>query len=169
MSPLVRITDSSRTSREVRKVPKAEMRPRVYSALLIKPEAPLRPRAGAHLPLRSRAACRLAPAACPRRSADDAGIQRLQEILYNNGSRALIRSLRRHPPTPRCDGHSGSPACRNPSSYRERSSARQGPTRSLRVETRSAGLSCRSRAIALCACSGRPAIALLATAIRNPG
>jgi hypothetical protein len=68
-----------------------------------------------------------------------------------------------------CDGHSGSPARRNPSSYRERSSARQGPSTSLRVETCSAGLSCRSRAIALCACSWRPAIALLAAATRKPG
>src|SRR6266516_5133764 len=38
---------------------------------------------------------------------------------------------------PGCDGHSGNPARRNPSSYRERSSACQGPTRFLRVETRS--------------------------------
>src|SRR5712671_1793679 len=69
-----------------------------------------------------------------------------------------------------CDDHSGNPACRNPSPYRARSSARRkGPTTSLRLETRSAGLSCRSRASALCACSGRPAIALLAAAIRNPG
>jgi hypothetical protein len=33
--------------------------------------------------------------------------------------------------------------------------------KSLRLETHSVGLSCRSRAAALCACSGRPAIALL--------
>ena len=70
---------------------------------------------------------------------------------------------------PGADGHLGSPARRNPSSNRERPSACQGPTTSLRVETRSAGLSCRGRAIALCACSSRPAIALLAAAIRNPG
>ena len=42
----------------------------------------------------------------------------------------------------------------------------KGPNTSLRVETRSTGLSCRSRASALCACSGRPAIALLAAAMR---
>jgi hypothetical protein len=38
---------------------------------------------------------------------------------------ALIRSPRRHGRALSCDGHSGSPACRNPSSYRERSSARR--------------------------------------------
>src|SRR5260370_1330021 len=47
--------------------------------------------------------------------------------------------------------------------------ADKGPPRFLRVETRSAGFSCRSRATALCACSGRPAMALLAAVIRNPG
>src|SRR5260370_34465247 len=34
----------------------------------LKPEAPLLPRAGAHLPLRSRPACRPAPTACPRQT-----------------------------------------------------------------------------------------------------
>src|SRR5258705_12861991 len=82
---------------------------------------------------------------------------------------ALIRSSRPNGRASFCDGHSGSPACRNPSSYRARSSAGQGPSTALRVETRSAGLSCRSRTIASCACSGRPAIALLAAATLNPG
>jgi len=82
---------------------------------------------------------------------------------------ALIRPSRPNGRASFCDGHSGSPACRNPSSYREMPSACQGPSTSLRLETRSAGLSCRSRATALCACSGRPAIALLAAATRNPG
>ena len=82
---------------------------------------------------------------------------------------ALIRSSRPNGRASFCDGHSGSPARRNPSSYRERSSARQGPSTALRLETRSTGFSRRSRAMALCACSGRPAIALLAASIRNPG
>ena len=84
------------------------------------------------------------------------------EVAYSITSSPRAKSLG-------ADGHSGSPARRNPSSYRERSSACQGPSASLRVETRSVGLSCRSRATALCACSDRPAIALVAAAIRNPG
>ena len=67
-----------------------------------------------------------------------------------SGSRRPARSPHRHGRALSCDGHSGNPARRNPSSYRERSSARRkGLSRSLRLETRSTGLSCRSRAIAL--------------------
>jgi hypothetical protein len=94
------------------------------------------------------------------------GKRRLCTAHANNGSRAHSISSSRTVERG-CDGHSGSPACRNASSYRARSSARQGPTTSLRVKIRSAGFSCRSRAIAF-ACSSRPAIALLAAATRNP-
>jgi len=69
-----------------------------------------------------------------------------------------------------CRDHSGSPALRRPSSYLATSSGRRyGPSTSLRLETRSAGLSCRNRATALCAGSSRPASALLAAMMRNPG
>jgi hypothetical protein len=59
--------------------------------------------------------------------------------------------------------HSTNPASRNPSPYRARSSARRnGPTTSLRFETRSAGFSCRSRATAFCAApASRPLRCLL--------
>jgi hypothetical protein len=43
-----------------------------------------------------------------------------------------------------------------------------GASTSLRLETRSSGFSCRSRATDLGVCSSRPAIALLAASIRNP-
>ena len=66
--------------------------------------------------------------------------------------------------------HCGSPAFRRPSSYLATSSGRRyGPSTCLRLETRSAGLSCRNRATAVCASSNRPASALLAAMMRNPG